>query len=303
MLTRHTLGDVLWIGLESPTHDEVRSIISELSIDAAVAEELLLPTAKPRFELHQNFLFLILHFPALRHTHKTMEQEVDFIVGEKFIITTQYDTIDPMHKLSKVFEVQTMLDKDVANQHAGYVFYYMLRKLYKSIEHEISCTHDALEDIEANIFNGREREMVAALSYVGRDLLDMRQVIEPHRDILKEVELQAPRLFGDAFIPHLKHLSSMYYRVHGRIMRHIESLHELRETNNSLLSTKQNEVMKILTVMAFVTFPLTLIANIFGMNTSVMPFVGSPYDFWIVIGFMVVATFLMFIYFRRKGWI
>ena len=61
--------------------------------------------------------------------------------------------------------------------------------------------------------------------------------------------------------------------------------------------------MKILTIMAFVTFPLSLIAAIFGMNTVYIPIIGTPGDFWIVMGIMGFATFLMFLYFKRKKWI
>jgi len=303
MISRRTLGDILWISLESPTQQEVRSVAGELNLDSAVADELLLPSAKPRLELHDGYLFTILHFPALRHTHSSTEQEIDFVVGNRFIITAQYDTIDPIHKFSKVFEVNAVLDKSVENQHAGFIFYFLLKKLYKSVEHEISSVNDALHDIEENIFEGREREMVAALSFAGRDLLNMRQVIEPHRDILQELELQAPRLFGSSFTPFVKHLSNTYFRVHSHIMRHIETLRELRETNNSLLTTKQNEIMKTLTIISFVTFPLTLIAAVFGMGTTGNPLDGTPYEFWIVISVMFVATLVMFLFFKRKGWI
>jgi magnesium transporter len=85
-------------------------------------------------------------------------------------------------------------------------------------------------------------------------------------------------------------------------MRETESLHELRETNNSLLTTKQNETMKKLTLLAFITFPLSLIASIFEMNTVDMPIVGLQHGFWIIIGGMTVVGLAMFWYFKYKKW-
>jgi magnesium transporter len=85
-------------------------------------------------------------------------------------------------------------------------------------------------------------------------------------------------------------------------MREMESLHELRETNNSLLTTKQNETMKVFTILAFVTLPLSLIASIFEMNTRYTPIIGLPFDFWIIIGGMAVMSIAMFSFFKFKKW-
>ncbi|MEK9185922.1 MAG: CorA family divalent cation transporter, partial [Patescibacteria group bacterium] len=79
-------------------------------------------------------------------------------------------------------------------------------------------------------------------------------------------------------------------------------IHELRETNNSLLSTKQNETMKMLTIIAFVTLPASLIASIFNMSTS-LPLVGQPYDFEIVVTMMIFASACTFLLFKYKKWL
>jgi len=303
MLHRYTHNNLTWIDLESPTHEEVLELMGEFDIEALVAEELLLPTHKPRVELHENFVYMILHFPALRHTHQNIEQEIDFIIGRNFIVTTRYDTIDPIHKFSKVFEVNSVLDKSNIGEHAGFIFYYMLKKMYKSVEHEIGYIHDALEGIETNIFSGKEKDMVSSLSNTGRDLLNLRQSIEPHRDILKEYEAFGSTFFGIEFSPYLKALTNDYYRVHSHIVRQIESLKELRETNNSLLYAKQNEAMKVVAILAFVTFPLSLIASIFGMNTVYLPLAGNQNDFWIIMTIMAVLTFSFFLFFKYKKWL
>jgi Mg2+ and Co2+ transporter CorA len=80
-------------------------------------------------------------------------------------------------------------------------------------------------------------------------------------------------------------------------------LHELRETNNSLVSTKQNEVMLVLTLTAFVTFPLSLMASLFGMGALHTPIIGQPFDFWIILTIMGIASLAMFGYFHYKKWL
>lgn len=304
MISVYKHKHLTWIDVESPSPEEVRELMEKYNIDPLVADELLLPTLKPRVDTYSNFIYLILHFPAFKHSHGGgINQEIDFIIGKDFLITTRYDSIDPLHKFSKVFEVNSVLDKSDIGEHAGFLFFYMVRKLYKSLEHELEYIEDSLEIIEEDIFEGKEKEMVIALSHVSRDLLNLKQALSPHQEILSSFSEAGKDFFGNDFSNHLNSIMGEYYRIKNGISVHTDTLYELRETNNSVLSTKQNEVMKVLTIMAFVTFPLSLIASVFGMNTVNIPIVGHFLDFWLVMGIMGFAGLMMFIFFKRNHWL
>lgn len=304
MLKRYTSNDTTWIDLFQPTPEEIRAVMEEFDIHPSVANDLITPTFKPMVELHKNFVYLILHFPAFRHTHSYEEnQEVDFVIGKDFLITSRYDTIDPIHKFSKEFEVNSILDKKEKNDETEHVFFLLIKKLYKSINHELEYIQDALENVEERIFQGDEKKMVKELSFLGRDLLNAKQATNPHKETLESLKEVGSEMFGKDFYKQIDAILSEYKRIRHNIEINKESLNELRETNNSLLSTKENETIKTLTIMAFVTFPLSLIASIFGMNTENIPIIGVENDFWIVIGIMMALTTLFFIFFKYKKWL
>ncbi len=304
MITKKEHNNIIWIDLESPTKEEVHEIMDEYNIHPTVAEEMLLPSIKPKVELYEDSIYLILHFPAFKHTHKGQHnQEIDFVIGKDFIITTRYDTIDSMHTFSKIFEVHDALHTDVHRDHVGLIFLQMIKELYRSLEHELEYINDSLHEIETNVFKGKEKEMVVELSSVSRDLLNFKQAICTHKDIVALFQTLGKRLFGDDFPYQLESLQHERSKVLHSLETNVAFLSELRETNNSLLSTKQNEVMKVLTILAFITFPLSLVASVFGMNTTYTPVLGIENDFWIIVGVMMFATFLMFLYFKHKKWL
>ncbi len=78
---------------------------------------------------------------------------------------------------------------------------------------------------------------------------------------------------------------------------------ELRETNNSHLETKQNEIMRIFTIIAFITFPLTLIGTVLEMDSPYNPIKGLPYDFWIITAILIGLGFGMYGFFKHKKWL
>lgn len=300
--------DVKWIDLENPTSSEVRKIIEEFGVSPIVADELLSPTVRPRVEVYSKYLYLILHFPVSYSPHAQdsetkKTEEIDFVIGKDFIITTHYDSIDALHDFSKVFEVQSILDKSDLGVHGGYVFFYMIQHFYRQMMNRIEKVKDIINDIEQKIFNGEERQMVEEISRVHRVLLTFKESLATHKEVLQSFEQAGHKFFGEDFKYHLQSILGEYNKVSSSIENLKEYLAELRQTNDSLLTTKQNEIMKNLTVMAFVVLPLSLVATLFGMNAEYMPLIGQENDFLKIIFVMLTLTLSMFIFFRSRKWL
>ena len=145
--------------------------------------------------------------------------------------------------------------------------------------------------------------MVIVLSKIHRDLLDLSRAIYNQEDVIDGLEHMDEDLLPDKVKPYIKKLENQYRKVASNIESSRALTNDLRATNDSLLTLKNNETMKYLTIMAFVTFPLSLVSNLFGMNVKNTPIAGSDFDFWIVIVIMVGLTAIMFTFFRHMKWL
>jgi magnesium transporter len=303
MLTRYVQRHLTWVDLVSPTQSEVRSLMDEFEIDPSFANELLTESYKPKVERRGELIYVILHFPLLRGMGKTPEEEIDFLIGKNFLITARYAQSDPLHLFAKAFEVNQVLGQNAAVSHGGHLFAAMARNLYRALSGECDVLDRHLQEIEDRIFNGDERSMVVRLSHTGRIIHDFRQRLLPHKEMLVSLEPQATRMFGPEFLYYIRNLEGEYERVRTIVEHLREALIELRETNNSLLTTKQNEIMKTLTVVAFITLPLELIASLLTMPTRGTPIIDLPGAFWIVLAVMALFAGGFLVYFKRKGWL
>lgn len=304
MVTTYTHHKLTWVDLENPTRAEIDDLLKKYDIHPLVGEELLIPTVRPKVDLYDNCIYLILHFPTVHHAHNgKREEEVDFIIGKDFLVTVHYDVVDPLREFSKAFEVNSLLDRSTMGAHGGYLFFYMVKELYKNLGSDLNAVLPRLHDIEENIFKGEEKKMVRELSLVNKILLDFRESIRFHKEVLESFEAASKHFFEPKFEYYTRALVGEYYKVFNHLESQRETVSDLRETNDSLLSTKINEVMKIIAVISFITFPLSLVAAIFGMNTVYLPIVGMEGDFWIVTGTM--ATMMLFIlgFFKYKKWL
>ena len=303
MIHRLTHGSITWIDLEDPTENEVREIAKEFGVHKLVADELLTPSERAKVDPYDKYTYLIFHFPFCdTNTHTCQEQEMDFIVGKKFIITTHYESIPALEEFKESFD-QLLGGHKRKITHSGFIFYHILLGLYVKLKKDLRLIGYRLGEIEDQIFLGNERQMVHELSLVSRVIIDFRRAVRHHENIIESFGVIALEFFNNKFNYYIDDLMGEYRKVANFLSANRETLAELRETNDSLVSTKMNEIMKNLTIMAFVTFPLSLLAAIFGMNTVHIPLLGHPYDFWLVIGIMFVGATYMYGYFKYKQWI
>ncbi len=293
MIKKVLHNGITWVDLESPSSEDVATLSKEFKLHPLISSELLSPSLQPKINVYKDYLYIILHFID--------DKEVDFILGKNFIITTRYEEVEPVIKFSKALSIGEQLHDN--NFNSGILFYYITKGLYTELEDELSRQLVHLKNIEESIYAGNERDMVISLADSGRKILDIHQSLDPHKDVLSSFQLISQDFFNKEYRRYSESLLSNFYKVHRQIKR-LSALHsELRSTNDSLLTTKQNSIMQVFTIVAFVTLVPSLIASIFGMNAHNMPFIGTQYDFWLIIFLMVLSSTIIFIFFKHKRWL
>ncbi len=303
MISKYTYRKLEWIDVEKPTREEIRQLVEEYNLPVLVGDDLLVETMRSKVDRYDNCLFLVLHFPAPIRNHKnTARHEVDFVIGKKFVITIHYETVDPIHDFTKKFEVHSTLDKSPIGDHAGYLFFFIISELYKASSTELDTMERKMLEIEHDIFEGHEEKMVRSISDINRSLLDFRQALHFHHEVLQSFEKAGKEFFGEDFSYYLAAIIGEYNKVHTMMESHKETLADLHNTNDSLLSAKTNDTIKTLTIMNFIMLPLGLITWVFGMTTK-FPLIQDKTDFYIVLGAMALTGLVMFIYFKTRKWL
>lgn len=301
MLKKFKYKEVTWIDLESPTKEELAAVGQEYDLHPVALGELQNPTTRVKVDVYNNLIYAVFHFPRglLGQTVPAASAqdyvEIDFILGKNLIISTHYELVNALNDFSKIFESDSVLKRDNDKIHAGFVFYYIIKEIYRALELGLSDLNDRLRSVERQIFGGQEREVVKILADINHELLDCRWALKHHHQLFSSLELVGPELFGEDFKHHLSALTNDHRRIWNMVRGNRAALIDLQDTNDSLLSIKNNEVVKILTVIATIFLPLNLIAQIF--SAAQFPSAISPTtDFLMMLGLMLIAV-------AAAGWI
>ena len=299
MTKTRSLGDQVWTDLSSPSKEEVDSLVLAQNIDPIIAKDLLSPTPKQYVKEFDNTIYAVLHIPSFKHSHADgLEQEIDFIITKKDLVTARYDSIDALHLFAKQMEVKEILNKN----DYSHLFFGIMKEVYGFLFNEIDYIKDWIKEIEKKIFEGREKEMVFSISSASRNILSFKRIMDPHQGVLFSLGCIGKNIFGEEFEKESKLLLEEWQRLNVETKNVSDMLDELRETNNSMLSTKQNEIMKQLAILGSILLPLTIIGQLFGLSVRSFPLMNHPYAFWIILSLMAVVMLISVIYAKIKKW-
>ncbi len=295
---------IAWHHLRQPKPAELRELGERLGLHELVRAELTRPTMRPKVDAYDDHLYLVLHFPLFESvTRKTHSAEVDFILTRNALITVTYEPIPPLDDLFKKFSRDESSRELRSAKTPAHLLFSIGKELYAFALRELDHIQENINRIEERVVAGRESDVIEELAVIRRDVIDFRRAIKPQQSTLESLTVQAAAFYGPAVRPFLEGLVGEYLKVWNLLENNKEAIDALYDSNAAVLSIKQNEAMKIVAIMAFITFPLMLFTALFSMDTIATPIVGSRYDFWIILAIMLAATIGMFTFFKKKRWL
>ena len=115
---------------------------------------------------------------------------------------------------------------------------------------------------------------------------------------------KADRFFVQDLQHYIHEVIGSNIRVWNTLENHKEMIEAIERTNESLLSYKISNIVKILTLLSFIIFPLSLLTAIFSMNTLTnYKLIQNIYAFWLILAAMIIIALGIFLYFKKKKWL
>ena len=293
-----------WLNFPKPTTDDLLFLKNNFHLAASVLNELSIPVKRPKAEEYDSYIFLVLHFPVFDpKTRKTTPTEIDFIITKDCLITVYQEPITMLELFFADCTNQGQSREEYFKD-TGYLLFCILDKLTDSCLPMLDHIHDHIEDIENNIFRGKEKEMITEVAIVKRDIIDFRRTLKPQRSVLEIISQKASRFFSRDLDYISQEVIGSNTRVWNTLENHKEMIEAIEETNNSLFSYKISEIIKVLTVLSLITFPLNLINGFLGMSLfGNVPFMQASNTYLFVLAAELIIALALLLFFKKKKWI
>jgi magnesium transporter len=296
-------GDLRWINIERPTPVDRAWLEEHFDFHPLDYEDVQSRNQRPKIDEYPDYLFIVLHFPVFdKAVGRLNAAELDIFIGPDFLITLPNSPLPPVEYLFERCRSSEEVREAMLSKGSGYLLYKIVDDAFDYCFPMLRKIGNKLERLEEDIFEGRAEEVVRDLSNSKQEIINFRKVIRPQRAVLRDLERTKQRYLAEDLEVYFDDIVDASERIWDMLENFKEVVEALEDTNESVLSHRVNEVLRVLTAFSVVILPLTLIASVWGMNVNV-PGEGGTEAFWLIMGGMVALLTGMIAYFRRRGWL
>jgi magnesium transporter len=299
---------VTWVQLTSPRADEAEELATRFGWHPLDLEDVLSRRQRPKIDEYPEYLFIVLHFPVYdKAVGRLNGAELDAFLGPDFLITLPAVELLPITRLFRRCEEDSSLREQLFSKGAGRLFYELLDDLFDYCFPILDKIGFKLDTIEDEMFEGRSEEIVRDISNVKQEIISYRKIVKPERSTLRLLERHVQGFLPEQLELYFDDIVDAAERIWDLLDNYKEVVEALEQTNESVLTHRFNDVLRILTVFSIVFLPATLIASLWGMNVG-LPGGGNPpsastLPFWIIIAASVAVLAGFIGYFRYKRWL
>ena len=290
----------LWIDVEGNSKDDFTSLKKLFRLHPITLENLVAINKRPKAEEYPEYLFLIVH-PVTYDNGKIKISELDLVLGSNYLLTARQSHVNAVSQISE------NLSKDPVYFDKGPAFltYSIVDRVIDNYFPAMERMAEELDALETEIFSNPDKKTLNKLFRLKRNMIQFRKTVLAQRETLHFLGRQESELVPSEHRIYFRDTYEHLIRVSDSIDTYREVVSDSMDAYLSVISNRLNEVMKVLTIIATIILPMSLIAGFYGMNVDFPEYglFGKSGAYFFAMGIMLTIAAVMLFWFRKKGWI
>jgi magnesium transporter len=286
----------LWIDLESPDRALLDGVATVLGIHPLVSEDILERNQRAKLEEADGFLHIVMF--ALAYEGEIVSHELDVVLGSRFVLTSHDQGLDMRNASFRRRDPSVHLD-----QGTDFCLWVIADWLVDDYFPVFDRLGDEIDQLEDDVMRRPTNWIVERLFTVRRDLLTIRHVVMPQREVFNQLTNRDLKLIQAERV--------IYFRdVYDHLIRLTDELDSYRELVSTALdiylsqvNNNLSETVKKLTVATVLLAGAGAVAGIFGMSEVALALDFTEPRFWLVVASIAILVLGGWVYFKRIGWI
>ena len=289
----------VWVGLVEPDEPLLEKLQGEFGLHELAVEDAHGAHQRPKIESYGNSLFVV------AQTAQMTEGSIAF--GETHIFVGRHYLLSVRHGASQSYAPARRACEQAPEHLAlgpSFALYSILDLIVDNYLPIVQDFKQELQELEQDVFaDVSNRDVTRRLYDMQRELLTLKLAATPLQDMLGQLVRLHPEVIRDEVRPYFRDVQDHVTRVSDAINSMREMLGAAMNVNLSLITVRQNEVVKRLAGWAALLAAPTLLASWYGMNFHDMPELASRYAYPAIIGATVVICMTLYVVLKRAKWL
>jgi len=293
---------VSWMDIQGLGSETVLKQVGEIfNLHPLLLEDVVNVPQRPKLEDYNNQLLVISQMVRLKEDESGFDTEqVSFVLGKRYLLSFQEEELQDCFEIVRD-RIRTSQGR-VRKSGADYLTYLLLDTIIDGYFPVVEHYEDRIEALEDAIISNPDRETMQEIYDVRRELLALRRLIWPMRNVLHLLMRDHHGIVSDEVQIYFRDSYDHVIQILEIIEAYRELAASLMDVYMSTMGNKLNEIMKFLTVISTIFIPLTFIVGVYGMNFENMPELKGEWSYFLVWLVMLAVAGGLIFYFWRKGW-
>jgi magnesium transporter len=256
--------------------------------------------SRPKVDDYGEFLFTVVQVlgPPLQEEEIEV-RPIGIFLSENAVVTVHF------RKSRALAAVAARLDRNsrVISRGADFLFHTIMDHIVDTYFNALNRLEQEVDQVEIDVFEDPDEDTLRQMFHIRRDLSIISRVIFPQSEVVTRITKNIFPLISEKcavyFTDILDHLQVMQSTT--GVQR--ESINSAVDLYFSKMSTKTNEIIKVLTILSALFLPATFIVGFYGMNFETMPELHWEYGYPFAIGLIVIVVIGLLVFFRKKNWL
>lgn len=292
---------VLWVDLEDPTDEEARILADVFQFHPLAIEDCVTETNHPKVDGYGDYIYLVVHAVQPEHERGRLKtSEVDFFLGRNYLVTYHATPVRAIEETRRrVAEIPGSMSA------ADLLLHSLLDRIVDSYVVKMEALDGEVTALEARLFRRHlhGRTILNEIFSLKKEVLQLKRFASPQREVLARLARAEFAVVSSAAALHFRDVFDHLYRVSEMVESFRDVVTSALETYLTVVANRTNEIMKVLTVASVILMSVSLVAGIYGMNFTELPFRDAPWGFWGSVGFMGATAAVLLLIFRKQRWL
>lgn len=296
--------DILWLDIEDPTEADLALLRDKFHLHLLAIEDIRNRDQRPKVDDYGMFVHVVIYAAERAAPHGLTVQEIDLFYSDHFLIAVH---AAPLPALAEAI-ARWQRNTEIIHNGIGALLYAVLDTVVDGYFPVLDAIEDEIEEAEERVFAERQgmgyhNLTVEGLFRIRRELLLLRRVIAPARDVMGTLERRALAHMHAEVVPYVQDVYDHVVRTLDTLDTYRDLLAGAMDASLSVTSNRLNQVMKTMTAGSIILMADSLIAGIYGMNFTNIPELSWRYGYGYALILMAAVTALLAYLFRRAWWL
>ncbi|MHA2227360.1 MAG: magnesium/cobalt transporter CorA [Candidatus Hodarchaeales archaeon] len=293
---------ITWINIDGLHDTSILEKFGEhFNLHPLLLEDVLNTDQSPKIDDYENNLYTVLKMLNCDEERKNVViEQISLILGENYVLSFQErpeDVFNPIRERIKGKKGK------IRSYGADFLLYALIDVIVDNYFLILERLSERIEFLEEEVVTAPGTETLQLIHSLKTNIIFIRKAVWPLRELISRLERGGSELIQ---IETQKYIRDVY----DHVIQVIDTVETLRDIVSGLLdiylssvSNKMNEVMKVLTIIATIVIPMTVISGIYGMNFQLMPELAWPIGYPMALSLMLLVAIIMLSYFWKKKWL